>query len=212
MLAGCVDASCWNHHKSVDRSCVYYRSALSLSDHLFQLGLKQEEQGLDIHGKSAVEVFFCLIHEQSLLTGCSCVIECVIEPSKRLQSVGHDESNLFGIIQVGPQERRATAEALDFADQPSSFEVPPPDDDHLCAQARKTTRGCSADTASPSGDEGDLSGKFRPIFGSSSRCLFRELRWTTSLRALLVGCRYVFDVCAHVATSRTTPPLLSARG
>src|SRR6516225_1471962 len=212
MLAGSVDASSWNRHKSTDRSCVYYRSPLPLSNHLFHLGLKQEEQGLDIHGKYVVEVFFCLIHEQSVLTGCSCVIECVIEPSKGLQSVGHDEPNLFGIIQVGPQERRATAKALDFADKPASFEAPPPDDDHLCAQARKTTRGCSADTASPTGDDGDLPGKFRPVFGSSSCCLFREPRWITSLRALLLGCRYGFDVCPHVATSRTTPPLLSARG
>ena len=84
-------------------------------------------------GKYLVEGFFRLIHKQAVLTGCSCVIECVIEPSKGLQSVGHDEPNLFGIIQVGSQERRATAKALDFADQPASFEVPPPDDDHLCA-------------------------------------------------------------------------------
>jgi hypothetical protein len=88
---------------------------------------------LTFTGKYLVEGFFRLIHKQAVLTGCSGVVECVIEPSKGLQSVGHDEPNLFGIIQVGPQERRATAKALDFADQPASFEVPPPDDDQLCA-------------------------------------------------------------------------------
>src|SRR5215471_15987423 len=165
MLAGCVDASCWNHHKSVDRSCVYYRSALPLSDHLFHLGLKQEEQGLDIHGEYFVEGFFCLIHKQAVFTGCSGVVECVIEPSKGLKSVGHDEPNLFSIIQVCPQGHRATAKALDFADQATSFEASPPDDYHLCAQARKATRGCSADAARPTGDERDLSGKFRLVFG-----------------------------------------------
>ena len=42
---------------------------LSLRDHLFHLVLKQEEQGLDVHGKHVVEVFFGLSDEQAILAG-----------------------------------------------------------------------------------------------------------------------------------------------
>jgi len=100
VLACRINTSCWGRYKSANGGRVYNRAALSLSDHLLHLGLEQEEQGLDIHGKYVVEVFFCLIHEQAVLAGRPGVVERVIQPPESPKSERQNEPHLLRITQI----------------------------------------------------------------------------------------------------------------
>jgi hypothetical protein len=102
-----------------------------LRHHLFDLILKQKEQGFYVHSENAVEISLSLLYEQPVFTGDPSIVECKVETSEGFESEWHNPPHLLRLTEICLDEGRRSAVVSDVVDKQPRFALPPSCNDYL---------------------------------------------------------------------------------
>lgn len=96
VLADNVDGGSRGRQRTAHRCHVDDRAAPSLLKHLSNLLLQGDKDSLDVDGEDFIEVRFGVVGDQSVLAGCSGIVERVVKASEDVYGCGNNPSYFLG--------------------------------------------------------------------------------------------------------------------